>query len=135
MDTNVLVYTVDDSEPHKRDIARATLESDRYGQFVLSTQVLSEFYVAVTRKLPQPVSDAEAAQAVDRLLLNPTIPLDAALVRRAIQTIRSEQLSYWDGLIVAAAAEAGCELLLTEDLNHGQKIDSVRIENPFRDAP
>lgn len=135
MDTNVLVYAVDDSEPEKRDIAREVLESDRYGEFVLSTQILSEFYVTVTRKLPEPVSEAQAAQAIDWLgLLNPTIPVDTALVRRATQTSRSAQLSYWDGLVLAAAAQAGCELLLTEDLNDGQEINSVRVENPFRDA-
>ncbi len=135
LDTNVLVYSVDDSEPRKRDIAREILGSDRHGEFVLSAQVLSEFYVTVTRKFAEPVPEEKASEAVDQLgLLNPTIPIDTALVRRATQISRSAQLSYWHGLVVAAAAHAGCRLLLTEDLNDGQRIGSVRIENPFRDA-
>jgi predicted nucleic acid-binding protein len=135
VDTNVLVYAVDDSEPEKRDIARAVFGSERYGEFVLSTQVLSEFYVTATRKLAEPVPEAKATEMVDWLgLLNPTIPIDTTLVKRAIQTSRSAQLSYWDGLVVAAAAHAGCGRLLTEDLNDGQQIGSVCVENPFRDV-
>ncbi|HEX3391130.1 MAG TPA: PIN domain-containing protein [Solirubrobacteraceae bacterium] len=134
VDTNVLVYAIDDAEPEKRDIAREVLGSDRYGEFVLSTQVLGEFYVTVTRKLAEPVSEAKAEEAVQWLGLNPTLPIDPTLIKSAIQTSRSAQLSYWDGLIVAAAARAGCERLLTEDLNDGQEIGSVRIENPFRDC-
>jgi predicted nucleic acid-binding protein len=132
VDTNVLVYAVDDSEPKKRDIARSVLASGSYGELVLSTQVLSEFYVTVTRKLAQPVSDAQAAEALDWLSLNPTMSVDAMLVKSAVEISRSAQLSYWDGLVVAAAASAGCECLLTEDLNDGQEIGSVRVENPFR---
>ena len=134
MDTNVLVYAVDDADAEKRDIARGALESGHYGELVLSAQVLSEFYVTVIRKLAEPVSKEKAAEMVDWLgLLNPTISIDTTLIKRAIQTSRSARLSYWDSLIVAAAAQAGCELLLTEDLNDGQEIDSVRVENPFRD--
>jgi predicted nucleic acid-binding protein len=132
VDTNVLVYAVDDSEPKKRDIARSVLSSGGYGELVLSTQVLSEFYVTVTRKLAQPVSDVQAAEALDWLSLNPTMSVDATLVKSAVEISRSAQLSYWDGLVVAAAASAGCERLLTEDLNDGQEIGSVRVENPFR---
>lgn len=134
MDTNVLVYAVDDSDIEKRDIARGALESGHYGELVLSAQVLGEFYVTVIRKLAEPVPEEKAAEMVDWLgLLNPTVSIDAALIRRAVQTSRSAQLSYWDGLIIAAAAQAGCTRLLTEDLNDGQEIASVRVENPFRD--
>jgi predicted nucleic acid-binding protein len=133
VDTNVLVYAVDDSEPQKRDIARSVLSSGSYGELVLSTQVLSEYYVTVTRKLAQPMSDVQAAEALDWLSLNPTVSVDTKLVKSAVEISRSARLSYWDGLVVAAAANAGCERLLTEDLNDGQEIGSVRVENPFRD--
>jgi predicted nucleic acid-binding protein len=132
VDTNVLVYALDDAEPEKRDIARRLLGSTEYGQFVLSAQILSEFYVTVTRKLAEPVSEAKAEEAVRWLGLNPVVSLDQALIRSAIQTSRASQLSYWDGLVVAAAARAGCERLLTEDLNDGQQIGPVYVENPFR---
>lgn len=132
LDTNVLVYALDDSEPAKRDLARAVLGSGEYGELVLSTQVLSELYVTVTRKLAQPLSGEKAAEAIELLGLNPTVPIDYALVRSAITTSCSAGLSYWDGMIVAAAARAGCGRLLTEDLNDGQQIGSVLVENPFR---
>ena len=59
------------------------------------------------------------------------VSIDSTLVKTGIQTSLSSQLSYWDGLIVASAAAGGCERLLTEDLNDGQVIGSVRVENPF----
>jgi predicted nucleic acid-binding protein len=132
LDTNILVYAVDETEPDKRDIARRLLSSTGHGEFVLSTQILSEFYTVVTRKLAEPISEVTAAAVVDQLSLNPIVSIDPTLVKAAIQTSRSSQLSYWDGLIVASAAAGGCERLLTEDLNDGQLIGSVRVENPFR---
>jgi predicted nucleic acid-binding protein len=132
LDTNVLVYAVDDAEPEKRDIARRTLGSAEYGTLVLSTQILGEFYVTVTRKLAEPVPAAKAAEALDWLGLLSVVAIDAALVKSAVNISRSAQLSYWDSLVVAAAARGGCERLLSEDLNDGQQIGSVRVENPFR---
>jgi predicted nucleic acid-binding protein len=134
VDTNVLVYAVDDTEPKKRDIARQTLGSNRYGEFVLSAQILSEFYVTVTRKLIEPMSKAKAAEVVGWLSLRSRVRIDNELVKSAVQLSRSSQISYWDGLVVAAATRAGCERLLTEDLSDGQLIGSVCIENPFRDV-
>jgi predicted nucleic acid-binding protein len=134
VDTNVLVYAVDDAEPHKRDAARRLLGSDQHGELVMSAQVLSEFYVAVTRKLAVPLPEATAEEAVRWLALNPVVPVDASLVGQAIRSSRSAQLSYWDGLIVAAAERADCEVLFSEDLNDGQAIGRVRIENPFRES-
>ncbi len=134
VDTNVFVYAIDEDEPAKRAIAASVLASDKYGELVLSAQVLSEFYVTVTRKLAGRVSEAETLQGLDQLSLHTVLPIGASLVRHAVEISRSSQISYWDGLIVAAAAAVGCELLLTEDLNHGQEINSVRVENPFRDV-
>lgn len=133
LDTNILVYAVDQTEPEKRDVARRLLSSTEHVEFVLSAQILSEFYTVVTRKLAEPIPEATAAAVVDQLCLeNPIVSLDSTLVKTAIQTSRSVQLSYWDGLIVASAAAGGCQRLLTEDLNDGQVIGSVRVENPFR---
>jgi predicted nucleic acid-binding protein len=134
VDTNVFVYAVDDAEPAKRDIAGNVLASGQYGELVLSTQILSEFYVTVTRKFAGRVSEEEVVEGLDRLGLHPIVPVDTTLVRSAVQISRTAQISYWDGLVVAAASRAGCERLLTEDLNDGQTIGSVCIENPFRDV-
>jgi predicted nucleic acid-binding protein len=135
LDTNVLVYAADDGEPRKRDLARAILYTDEPGQLVVSTQVLSEFYVVVTRKLARPMSESDAAAAVDELAKLPTVIADAELVRSGIAVSREDRLSFWDGLIVAAAATGGCDRLLTEDLSHGARIGSVRVENPFVTSP
>ena len=67
LDTNVLVYAIDDAEPVKRDLARRALGSTEYGELVVSTQILSEFYVTVTRKLAEPLPEAKAAEALDWL--------------------------------------------------------------------
>jgi len=132
VDTNVLVYAIDDSEPEKRDLARHSLGSKDYGKFVISAQILGEFYVTVTRKLAQPIPEDKAAEALDWLALLTVVTIDATLVKHATQISRSAKLSYWDGLVVAAATRGGCQRLLSEDLNDGQQIGSVRVENPFR---
>lgn len=134
LDTNVLVYLFDDGEQDKQECAREIFDDAEPGELVLSTQVLSEFYVTVTRKLAQPLEPALAAEAVEWFGLLNVLPTDTALVKSAIQTSRVSQISYWDGLVVAAATRAGCQCLLTEDLNDGQRFGSVKIENPFRDS-
>lgn len=132
VDTNVLVYAVDATEPQKRRRALELLTSAP-ATIAISAQVLGEFYVTVTRKLPSPLPEGEAAAAVERLSGLPTVALDAELARAAIGISRDSRISYWDGLIVAAARSAGCERLVSEDLSDGQVIAEVRVENPFRD--
>jgi predicted nucleic acid-binding protein len=131
LDTNVLVYLFDHDEPAKKERAKQLLEQAKPGELALSVQVLGEFYVVVTRKLKRPLDTSAALQAVDWLSLLRVVALDPVLVKAAIQTSRSSQLSYWDALIVASAKAGGCKRLLTEDLNDGQQIGSVRVENPF----
>lgn len=133
LDTNVLVYFFDHSEPSKQQRAKEVMESAKPGELVLSTQVLGEFYVTSTRKLTPPLSPDRAEQALALYGLLPVVTIDVPLVNSAIEIGRSAQISYWDGLVVAAAARTGCGRLLTEDLNDGQEIASVRVENPFRD--
>ncbi len=130
IDTNIVVYAYDRSDPVKQEQARSVMaDTDR--RPVVSTQVLSEFYVTITRKLERPVPSAAAREAVDRLSRFPVIPLDRDLALAAIDTAQSHQLSYWDSLIVEAARVGGCRTLLTEDLNAGSEIRGVEIVNPF----
>ena len=130
LDTNVLVYAFDDGEPRKRDRARELLANPPAPP-VISTQVVGEFYVVVTRKLAKPLAPDDARSAVEQLLRLPVLPIDGDLTRAAVATSETAQLSYWDALIVEAAAVSGCDLLLTEDLSDGAVIRSVRIQNPF----
>ena len=131
VDTNVWVYALDADEPAKRARARAVLDPAAAGSLVLSAQVLGEFYITVTRKLSKRVPADVADAMIGRMRQLPVVSIDADLVAAAISGSRAWQLSYWDALIVAAAAAAGCTRLLTEDLANGATYGGVRVENPF----
>lgn len=131
IDTNVLVYSVDAAEPDKMQRAREIISRLPARATVVSTQVLMEFYVTVTRKLPRPLTQQEAAGMVDDLSRLETVTTDARLVRAAIGLSRSATVSLFDALILVAAGEAGCTRVLTEDLAAGSTIGGVRIQNPF----
>lgn len=136
VDTNVLIYARDsaDSAKHARSLEWVThLFRTRRGR--LSSQVLQEYYNNVTRKLrpPMPVSDARAD--VRNFQAWQPISVDSAVIERAWTVEDRYRLSGWDSLIVAAAQCAGCQFLLTEDLQEGQDFGGVRVIHPFRVAP
>ena len=132
VDTNVLVYVFDRDEPHKQRLAQRVLEEEgRAGNLVLSTQVLQEFYVTVTRKLPRALSPKEAELAIRGFSAFTVQPIDRQTVLGAMQRAQRWQYSLWDSLILEAAVVSGCTRLLTEDLQAGHRVDGLRIENPF----
>lgn len=131
MDTNVFVYLFDHADPEKQRIARATL-TEQPEEVVISTQVLSEFFWVATRKLN--LDPRAAREGVRQMALLRVVPVDHRLVLRATDTALSARLSIWDALIVEAAATAGSDRLLTDDLNPGQSIRDVQIVNPFAAA-
>ena len=132
VDTNILVYARDKSDPVKQ--ARATeimniLWIKRTGR--LSPQVLQEFYVTVTRKLKPGLPAAEARQDIrDLMEWNPKTP-GARVLESAWEIEDRWQLSWWDSLIVASALDCGTSILLSEDMQDGLFIDSLQILNPF----
>jgi predicted nucleic acid-binding protein len=132
LDSNVLVYSVDESSAETAKHERAVeLIAAQPGNLVVSTQVLQEFYVVTTRKLKIPLSEERAARAVRGIAKLDVIGVDVPLVLAAVDTSRLVQLSLWDALIIEAASRAGCDRVLSEDLNANQVIHGVRIENPF----
>jgi predicted nucleic acid-binding protein len=131
VDTNVLVYAFDAGEPAKQAVARELLASLEPDRFVVSAQVLNEFYIATTRKLAKPLAPEAAEQAVRSLARLEVVSVDARLVLPGIARARASDLALWDALIVEAALRANCEQILTEDLNTGQRFDDVSIVNPF----
>ena len=136
VDTNVLLYSEDRADETKHQAARAWLRvlwSSRRGR--LSSQVLHEFYVNATRKLRPALPAGDARAEVRRYQRWQPWSVDQATVETAWAVESRFGLSYWDALMVAAAVQQGCELLLTEDLQHGQHIDGVRIVNPFMAGP
>jgi len=132
VDTNVLVYLFDADAPPKQQRARELVgELTEARSLVLSSQVLSELFVTVTRKLADPLPVAQALQAVDDLSAFPVVAVDAALVRRAAALSTTEHVSYWDALILEAAVEAGAATLYSEDLQAGRAYQGVTVVNPF----
>ena len=136
VDTNVLVYLYDTADPVKRERAQETLRQERAaGSLVVSTQVLSETFAALTREKrgKPPITTPEVAERVVRFLATWTVVgVDAPMVLDAVALHRAMDISLWDALIVRAASVTGCGRLLSEDMKHGQEIAGVRIENPFR---
>lgn len=131
-DTNVLVYLFDQDAPAKRDRARALFQQEvEAGRFVVSTQVLQEFFVAATRKLAVPLAVEDAEEAVRALADLTVVAVDSPLILQAISRSRSMHVSFWDALIIEAALSVGATCLLTEDLQHGRDVNGLRITNPF----
>jgi predicted nucleic acid-binding protein len=131
VDSNVLIYAYDADAGVKRDAAAAVLRdlwARRSG--VLSTQVLHEFYVNVTRKIAAPLSKSSARAVIDAYApwcVN-TTPAETSAAFRIEDEAR---IRFWDALIVAAARKAGAVRIMSEDLNAGQTIAGIHIENPF----
>ena len=136
VDTNVLVYARDASEPDRQPQALAWIEHLwRTRTARLSFQVLQEYYAATTRKLKPGLSPEQARADIRDLLAWRPVPVGVEVLEGGWLVEDRFGLSCWDALIVAAARIAGCEHLLTEDLQHGSDLDGLRVVNPFRAAP
>lgn len=135
LDSNILVYAYDKHDPKKQAKAQAILRgSIKDESAVLSTQVLGEFFVVVTRKIKEPLSLDDAEKIINIMSILPVEEIDLPLVKRAIDTQKRYGISYWDSLILAAAERSGCGRILSEDLNDGQQYNGVFIENPFKSS-
>jgi predicted nucleic acid-binding protein len=130
VDTNIFIYAVDQSEPEKQPLA---MEVGRRAQAVgaaIALQVCGEFYSASTRRLKR--APWEAAQASRNLMTAfPTFNASRTAVERALAEAAAGRFSYWDGLLLASADEAGCTALLSEDMADGLRFGGVEIVNPF----
>lgn len=130
LDTNVLVYAFASGD---RRSARAEALLAEGG--VIGVQVLNEFTNVARRKLDWSWEQVEAALAVIDELVGPARPLTAAIHAQAVGIARDHGLSFYDALIVAAASEAECQVLCSEDLQHGQRFGSLVVSNPFHTPP
>lgn len=132
VDSNVLVYAHDLSEARRRPIAQALLDDLwRTRRGVVSTQVLSEFYVVATRKFDPPMSRRAARQVVAVYGAWPVVHVDVALILAASTLEERHTLSFWDALIIEAAQRGGVQRVVSEDLQGGRRIRGLLIENPF----
>jgi len=135
VDANILVYAHDKDagDKHLRalDIVRDLWET-RLG--VLSNQILQEVYVAITRKILKPVAKPEAREIIRTYTCWTIKEISPMSIVRASEIEERNRISFWDALVIVAAYEAKCEKILTEDLNPGQTIEGVVINNPFKNA-
>lgn len=135
VDTNVLVYAYDRSEPEKSLSAEKVFDNlARQGSLVLSTQVLAEFFVIVTRRIVAPIPVEQAVRSVGRYLSGfPVLPVTGPIVREALRGVTQHGLSYWDAQLWATARLNQIEIIVTEDVPGHQEIEGVRYLDPFRD--
>lgn len=136
VDTNLLVYTRDASEPEKQRKAMGwmtRLWQDNTGR--LSYQVLKEFYITVTHKLTPGLPVDIARMDVRSLMSWRPLSTSTPVLERAWTVQDRYNLSWWDALIVSAAQTAGCRYLLTEDLQEQQALGDVLVINPFHSGP
>jgi predicted nucleic acid-binding protein len=133
LDTNVFAYSFDTTAPAKaRKAALLIRRAADSGQGIVSYQVVQEFFNIALRRFPQPMAMAEAEQyliTVFRPLL--AIHSSPALYVEGLRIAAKHRFSWYDSLIVAAALEAQCETLFSEDLQHGREIEGLKIQNPF----
>ncbi len=133
VDSNVLLYAVSKApaEWKKREQARSLLASPGIG---FSTQVFSEFYDNATRKMQPRLTPAQAMAIIEPLRSFPVQPITMEIVWDAFHISQRFQIRFWDSAILAAARALGCRVVWSEDLNHGQYYDQVRVQNPFQQA-
>ena len=131
VDTNVLVNALDKRISPKKQIAQRLMQELMEGDRLrVSTQVLQELFVVLTRKVNDCCSSEEALAVLEDLTAWPLMVVDHAAIRAAARLAEQAKLSFWDGLIVVSAARAGATVRCSEDLNDGQVILGVRISNP-----
>lgn len=136
VDSNVLVYAVSKDEPEKQRQAQMIVgRGFAEGCFAISTQVLMEVYVNVTRKARIGLPPREAFEYVRALAEWPVVETTPGLVLAALDLAQRSQISPWDAAILAAARQSGCTRVLSEDLAAGQVYGGVTVENPFASQP
>lgn len=131
LDSNILVYAVDITAGAKHEVSQRIVVAAARLDCVLTLQAVSEFYWVVTRKRIVPAARA-AERANDRLTAFPCVAVSESAIRAALLHAVAGRAAYWDVLLTTTAAEAGCNLLLTEDMNDGTFLTGVQIHHPFR---
>jgi predicted nucleic acid-binding protein len=131
LDTNILVYAYDPSDPTKQRVAQEFLLRALDGGIVTSTQILAEFVATLLHKLSPPASPQDVLAILDALSPLKVISPDSATIRRAVEARAQNGIHFYDAMIVSAAERAACGRILSEDLNAGQSYFSIPVHNPF----
>jgi len=131
LDTNILVYAYDPSDQHKQNISKELVRGAFLGRNMISAQVLAEFASTLLHKVAVRRTAEEIAAMLDILSPIKLVIPDADMIRRAVEVHAAYGIHFYDGMIVAAAERAGCENILSEDLNSGQEYFGLAVANPF----
>lgn len=132
-DTNILVYSMDRGEPRKRDLAQAVMHRHMAdGSFVVSTQVMLEFFNVMTRKHKAPPQ--KMLSALEVLARNQVVSTGGDFALRAARLCTAEQATTFDAAILQAALDSGCEVLYSEDFQAGRRYGMLEVVNPFLSA-
>jgi predicted nucleic acid-binding protein len=131
LDTNILVYAYDRSEPRKQQIAQGLVRRAVAGEITASSQVLGEFAATLLHKLSPPANPEDLMALLDTLGPIKLVPIDGDVVLRAVQASAQYGVHFYDGMILAAAERGGCQKIWSEDLNAGRKYFGCVVENPF----
>jgi predicted nucleic acid-binding protein len=132
IDTNVLVYAYDASAGEKHKMALEIMENLwDLGNGIISSQVLQEFFVSITKKISNPLNVITAKEIIKDLLKWKTVIIDGEIILEAIDIHSQHKYSFWDSVIIAAAIEGGAGTILSEDLSDKQVIKGIIIKNPF----
>ncbi len=135
LDTNVLVYAHDASNPIKQAKAQQIIKQGTVsGKACVSAQVLGELFDVLTRKIAHPLTPADTLRLVQSFGKLGVIEISFLTVRLALHFVLSADISYWDALILAAARLGDCSTVYSEDLAHGMILDGVTVINPFHDS-
>ncbi len=130
IDTNVLVYAQNNKESEKQSICRKVLSNlVEESLLVISTQVMQEYYNVATLKMG--LEKLYVKRTIEMFDVYEIITIQPSIIFQAIDIHILYQLSFWDSLIISAAKSAKCSMVLTEDMNDGQVIEGVKIQNPF----
>ncbi|MBF0610460.1 MAG: PIN domain-containing protein [Magnetococcales bacterium] len=130
LDTNILVYALDNEAGRRHDIASSLLDRAVTENCILTLQSLGEFFRAVTTKNRVPVTEA-ADQVRDWMSLFQVQSSSPSTLAKALNAVQNHNISFWDAMLWACAKEAGCQVVVSEDFQHGRILDGVRFHNPF----
>jgi predicted nucleic acid-binding protein len=131
LDTNILIYGYDITDPRKQRTAQSLIRKALAGEIITSTQVIAEFAAALLHKVVPPARPKDLLTILDALQPIRLIPPDGDTIRRAVEARQRYGIHFYDGMIIAAAERAGCKRIWSEAFNSGQRYFSVVAQNPF----
>jgi predicted nucleic acid-binding protein len=131
LDSNILVYAYDATDPRKQRVSQDLVRRALVGEIIASTQVIAEFASTLLHKMSPPANPQDVIVLLDALSPIKLILPDVGIVRRAVEAKSTYGVHFYDGMIIAAAERAGCARIWSEDMNAGQNYFGVAVQSPF----